>query len=202
MIKLKIGIDIDGTITKASIVSDVIKHSYREDFKYEDIVEYDLRKVLGISQEDVEEIFNLHEKDLITEPILNDNALEVIKGWSAKGYEIIIVTARKKIQESKTKVWLEGIGLPYNKLYVLGGYDKTGVVESEGLDIFIEDRRETILSVEDKVPETINVLIDTPYNQGAIGKQSKRLFNWYEIEDYVSEVLCEEDTREKQISGW
>lgn len=75
-------------------------------------------------------------------------------------------------------------------------------MESEGLDIFIEDRRETILSVEDKVPETINVLIDTPYNQGAIGKQSKRVLDWYEIEDYVSGILGEEDTREKQKSGW
>lgn len=187
---LKIGIDIDGTITKATIVADIIATEY-EGFKYTDVTQYDLDKVLGISKEELIKIFNKHTDKLLTNPELNLNSVEVINQW-AEDHEIIIITARHGKEYDSTLDWLQRTGISFDKLYVVHNRDKHEVLIEEGIGLFIEDKYETVIKVEEHMPETINVLINTPYNQGKLMAQSKRVTDWEEIEELVNKVLTNE----------
>lgn len=187
---MKIGIDIDGTITKATIVADIIA-TYYENFKYSDVTQYDLDKVLGISKEELIKIFKKHDDVLIKNPELNLNSVETINKW-AESCEIIIITARHGSETESTIEWLSRVGINYDRLYVIHDKDKYEIVAEEGIGLFIEDKYETVIKVEEYVPETINLLIDTPYNQGSLSRQSIRVTDWDEISEVVEKVIGKE----------
>lgn len=169
-------------------MSEVIKKGYNKDFKYEELTEYNIGNILGVTEEELRTLFTAHEDMLYINPVLNDNALDIIREWDAHGYEVYILTARPKELERQTITWLESIGLPYSKLYMLGSYQKQEIVGLESIDIFIEDRRETIQTVEEASIETINILIDTPYNQGELSNHSKRVTTWEDIRKFVDNL--------------
>lgn len=185
---MKIGIDIDGTITCPSNVSDIINLEYKNNFKLEYIVEYSIGNVLNIPEEEVHRLFKKYRSHLFDTPKLNGISSNVINYWYDIGYEIILITARNESTTKDTKKWLSKCGIKYHKLYSIGSYGKSPIVVEEGIDVFIEDRIETIKEVEVYSPTTINILFDTPYNQGELERQSLRVFSWEEIKDNVEKL--------------
>jgi len=116
---LKIGADLDGTITSAGLYNPSIK------------LPWWLFYLL------VPLVLSLKPDKLIIEKF------ETMKKW---GYEIIIITARPKQLEKLTKEWLVSYRIPFDKLFCVGfgkgtKERKLKVIKEEKITIFIDDNK-------------------------------------------------------------
>lgn len=102
------------------------------------------------------------------------NAIETINALHDAGHKIIIATARTTdwhtAPEKITLVWLEKIGLKYDKIY-FGRFDKENVCKEVDADVFIDDD----LKITENVAKTFEgrknkyvLLSTTDYNKNLI----------------------------------
>ena len=146
---MKIGIDIDDTISKTTEQTDIYAKEYTEkilkrEFKLNKINTNDpmgARYVYGWSIEEDKKFWDLYyEKDMENVKPKNDAAKVINELY--KDNEIIIITARwdrgSGIINKITKDWLEKYDIHYNKLY-MDHQDKRNIALDNKIDLFIDD---------------------------------------------------------------
>lgn len=181
---MKIGIDIDGTIT--DLHSEILKYG----------LEYN-EKILGkgIKNEDaykISEIFNWRENECMNfkrymqREILNivkprSDASEWINNIKKLGHEIYIITGRKMNEMNdtynETLNWLRNNDIPFDKL-IIEEKDKGKACKENNINIFVDDRLKHLEKAYNGGVEK-TYIFDNVYNRD--NNKYERIYNFREL---------------------
>lgn len=189
---LKIGFDIDGTITTPDNLIPLIQRRFKEDFKYEDLIEYDIDKVLGVSKEDVIEFFKENHELIVLNPNMMTDSVKTINLLKEEGHDLCLITARHISTKEDTFKWLkrEGILVNESKVYFVGNHNKEELIQELDLDIYVDDRLETLLEVNRVMSgKCKTILIDAPYNRSYKERDVIRVRNYEELNKELDKYL-------------
>ena len=181
---MKIGIDIDGTIT--DIRSYIFDHGKAYFDKEPNKKGYEVAEMYDVSIDDENKFWNKYFPDYMKNAPLNKGCKEAIEKIS-KNNEIYILTSRvyKKDYEKSISpsdfFYLTREYLFKNKIYhneILFTNNKKVSAEELGLDVMIEDRVENILSVSSVCPV---IVIDNENNESVNGENIYHAKDWSEV---------------------
>lgn len=162
---MKIGLDVDDTITDSYIVG--LKHTaeyYNMDFDelYNKGYSYQYMRTHDNEFPEYIKFIDENLKYMIEEIDAKENATEVINKLKEEGNEIIIITAREGARKGQTAASLEGFGIPFDNI-LEGVWNKGEVAKELGIDVFIDD---SIMHCEQMDAQGIKaILFDAPYNR-------------------------------------
>lgn len=182
---MKIGIDIDDTITNSwehyiPIYSQLFNVSIDELKKSTPYYESIKGKCT------LEEYYNymLPIYDAVTPNItLKENVKETIDKLYELGHQVIFITSRGKDHTDPyqaSKNYLDKHNIKYDKI-IVDSKDKGKVCQEEQIDLFIDDSIKHCKSVSSKGIDVI--LFGTNYNKQI--KEFKRIETWDEIYEYI-----------------
>ena len=186
---LKIGFDIDGTITTPDNLVPLIQKKYDANFKYEDLVEYEVNKVLGVGRREILKFFKDNHNGIILNPNMMEDSVKTINRLIEEGHEVHLITARHKLTKKDTFVWLkrEGILVDESKVHFLGNHNKEELIQDLKLDIYVDDRIETLLKVNEVMKGGCKtIVIDAPYNRGYQESDVIRVSCYRELNKYLN----------------
>lgn len=175
---MKIGIDIDGTITTPFYWLDFYNEHLGTKMKPKDITTYDHHLSFGISLKSFNTFRNNHIETIHNLALPRNEAARYVNQLFFEYQDIHIITAREKELEPLTKAWLYKYKLNYLSLHHLGSTEKLGTAIQLGLNVIIEDRLETAMEmIKWQIP---TILFNTPYNEGLEHPLLYRVNTWAE----------------------
>lgn len=183
---MRIGIDLDDTITK----TDEILFKYAKMYNEEEKIlfkinreEWDWNKAFGWDEEKCETFFSRYLKKIFEEAEIKENAKEKINALKNGGNKIIIITARdtKSLKEvhKVCENWLINNKVNVDKI-VVDGEDKAQKCLENKIDIFIDDNVYNCESVYKNLKIPV-LLMNSRYNKEYQNPNIKRVYNWNEI---------------------
>lgn len=183
---MRIGIDLDDTITK----TDEILFKYAKMYNKEEKIlfkinrgEWDWNKAFGWDEEKCETFFSRYLKKIFEEAEIKENAKEKINALKNGGNKIIIITARdtKSLKEvhKVCENWLINNKVNVDKI-VVDGEDKAQKCLENKIDIFIDDNVYNCESVYKNLKIPV-LLMNSRYNKEYQNPNIKRVYNWNEI---------------------
>lgn len=176
---MKIGIDIDDTITETKWeISKQIK-KYRRKYK---LARYS--ETHQLSEEHFKNFMVEFGEKVYLGMKVKKHATEVIRSWKEKGHYIILVTARCEEECPNMKVYTRKFLKDNHILYdalLFGSKNKGMDTKDLGLDLFIDDRESVLDTI--KGPFLIRVLEDKKNYS-----KYKKARNWKEIKEIVEKL--------------
>ena len=172
-IRPRLLLDIDGVVVKYDFAA-LVKKYFGVDIEPKDIFAYNLADVLGVSSEEID---NMFQEQVWGKPIFMGNALEVLNEIE-QVYEIIVYSNRVKYMgEFDLAVWLIDNEIPFD-----------GIDNGQGkYDFHIDDRPEKL----EDTNSSVKLLYSQPWNEGCLNIKNNliRVKNWEGIRDYVQSYL-------------
>lgn len=177
---MRIGVDIDGTLAdnlRAFVTA--FNKVTGKNLTTDDIYDFDLSLVYGITPQEVEQVFHDHAERVFARVPVMAGARNVLTKLKKAGVEIFVVTARNPKFRELTTAWLEKNRLPVDHLIFEG--DKGLACELFGLELFIDDNLDNALRV--KNAGAVSLLMDAPYNRNVDPAiyGIKRIVRWPEM---------------------
>ncbi len=183
---MRIGIDLDDTITK----TDEILFKYAKIYNEEEKIlfninreEWNLTKAFGWNEENIKEFFSKYLKSIYEKAEIKENAKEKINALKNDGNKIIIITARdtKSLKEvhEVCKDWLINNKINVDKI-VVDGENKAQKCLENKIDIFIDDNICNCENVYNNLKIPV-LLMNSRYNKDYQNPKIKRVYNWNEI---------------------
>ncbi|WP_299087865.1 hypothetical protein [uncultured Metabacillus sp.] len=182
---LRLGIDIDGTITDPKTFIPYLNKSFQTQLTYNDLKEYDLTKVLNITEEDFWNWMDEFEPIIYKEAPLSLHAKHVLDDWKDR-HQLLFISARRKHLLDVTYNWFKEMDVFYHHIELIGSHDKLEAVKRNEISIFFEDKHDNacMISEEHQIPV---ILFNTPYNQDPVPKGVVRVNHWLEARDWVNQ---------------
>ena len=176
---MKIGVDIDGVLANSLPlwVAELNKF-FNKNKRVEEIHLYDIYNTYEITPGELNLFLERRGRYLMNAPAPVTGASYYL-GRIKQHHEICIITARDKKYSRETQGWLKKHGLPYDELLLLGSHDKKESCLERNLKVLVEDTLE--IGVEVSAAGIPVLLMDAPYNQGALPKLVYRKNSWDEI---------------------
>ncbi|ADU29899.1 hypothetical protein [Evansella cellulosilytica] len=185
--KLRIGIDIDGTVTDPGTFIPYLNKHFNKSLTLKDITQYELSGFLGITKEAFLEWMKIHEPFIYKEAVLASHVEDTLKNWNISN-ELYYISARPPAYYNLTKTWFDQYDLPYDHIELLGKHDKLDTIKKHNIDIFFEDKHDNACLIAEHCDIPV-ILIDTPYNQENIPKQVYRAQNWSVVPKLMKEIF-------------
>ncbi len=187
---MRIGIDIDDTVTNSSdtFIKYAIQYNKEKKITHEiDSTTLDTKKSFGWEKENVEEFLNKYLEELLRNVDAKKESIKIINQLKQEGNEIYFITARSE-REIKgemfklTEEWLKNNNYQYDLLEI-DSHEKEKSCKKYGIDIFIDDSYKncTRIKKELNIP---TLLYATRYNN-TVSKDLIRVNNWFEIYDFI-----------------
>ncbi|MCY9042282.1 hypothetical protein MOE48_13380, partial [Bacillus inaquosorum] len=117
---LRLGIDIDGTITAQDTFVPYLNRSFNLSISLNDMTDYDLTKLLNITQEEFWDWMNQNEAIIYKEALLAQHAkqsLDLLK----EEHKLIYITARRTHLTDITYEWFDRQNIHYDHIELVGG---------------------------------------------------------------------------------
>ncbi|MCX7903154.1 MAG: hypothetical protein N2486_01455 [Caloramator sp.] len=190
MRRFNICIDIDGTITDPFYWLDLANYYFDKDVKEDDVKEYEIYKVLNISQEEYNKFYRMYSELIHFRARPREFASEILKDISQK-HNIFYVSAREQRLMNITEKWLKKHAFPKGEIYLLGSHNKIQKAKDLKCDIFIEDRYENAVDLANEGFEVL--LIDCPYNRKPLKEGIQRVYNWEQIHEMIELIEKERE---------
>jgi len=180
---MTIGIDIDATLTEAYYWIPWANAHFHRNLKPEDATEYDIHKVLGISEEEYLAFYDQYGEALHAASPIRQEAPDILKRLS-RNHRLHYITARDPRMQQVTEEWLQRYEIPQDGLHLLGTHHKVSSAHQLGCRLFIEDRYENAVEI---AASGIDVLLmDCHYNRiSPLPDNIQRVSNWHEVERVV-----------------
>lgn len=166
---LKIGIDIDNTITNTQEMCSIICKN--NNLNYE---EMDKETRYNFLREYAALIHNSAS--------LKDNVREILESWHEAGIKIFIVTSRGKAypkEKDDTITYLNEKHIPYDKIIFTDDFNKASICYKYNINIMIDDKKDIIESLSKYNIEGILF--------GDKLDEIKSYDNWLDIANYIKE---------------
>ena len=191
---MKIGIDIDNTLTKVQDKLNKAAFDYaislgKKIDNYDNSLENiknngdTYRKKFQFNYEELKYFLQEIQENITNNASPRENAKEVIDKLKEDGHEIYIVTARDSEFHNDpyklSKDWLDKNNIYYDKL-IVNAREKASVCKYENIDLLIDDQLNNCLGVANVGIKTI-MITDKIYNYNEI----TQLQNWNEIYKYI-----------------
>jgi uncharacterized protein len=187
--KKRLGIDIDGTITCPSTFVPFINESFNMNITLDDIKEYNLLPLLGISEEEFWKWMNETEEKIYKSAPLANHAKQVIDEWTHQ-YELFYISARRKHLRDVTFDWFKSQTVPYDHIELVGSHDKIETVKKHNIDVFFEDKHDNACDISEECNIPV-LLFDAPYNRNPIPQNVIRVSNWQEAKRWIQQNFNE-----------
>jgi uncharacterized protein len=181
---LNFGIDIDGTVTCPKTFVPYLNKSFNKNLTYNDIKQYNLAQVINITEDEFNKWLWENEEEIYKDSLLSEAVKETLYDWHNK-HQLIYISARHKRYEQLTYDWFSKHNIPYHDIHCTGAHNKITPVRSNKIDLFFEDNYNNACQIAEECEIPV-VLFDTPYNQGVLPKDVKRVPNWNEANTWVN----------------
>ncbi|MDO3661306.1 hypothetical protein [Bacillus sp. C28GYM-DRY-1] len=181
---LRLGIDIDGTITAQDTFVPYLNRSFNLSISLNDMTDYDLTKLLNISQEEFWEWMNQNEATIYKEALLAQHAkqsLDLLK----EEHKLIYITARRTHLTDITYEWFDRQNIHYDHIELVGGHHKVEAVKNHNIDLFFEDHHGNAMMIAKEAGIPV-ILFNSPYNQLPIDSNIIRVNNWLEAVQWIN----------------
>ena len=166
----RICVDIDGCLCEYDFPG-IVKDFFGVDLSAQMIFAYDLADVLGVAPIAINTMF---KEQVYGVPNLVRGAIDTLKEWESKGYELVIYSNRVKYMGYEGLAqWLIDWKIPFS-----------GIDEGQGsYDVHIDDSPAKLMATDSK----IKLLFDQPWNQRCRNITGKliRMKNWEGVKGYV-----------------
>ena len=187
---MRIGIDIDDTITNSTKVVKEYVHKYDSYYSNSHKLIDGLEDIIRgfLNDDDIQRFFKDHAKEIGNDIEIKENAKEIIDKLRNEGNEIYIITARSdKFYDNSQQFceeYLKNHNINYDKLITHQTY-KIETCRNEHIDLMIDDAIDTVENLQKEGIKSI--LFNSEINKD---KQTnvKRVNNWLEVYDYIKEI--------------
>ncbi|MHB1419409.1 MAG: 5' nucleotidase, NT5C type [Bacillota bacterium] len=185
---MHIGVDIDGVLGDTlSLAVEALNTAYGKNLRVQDIYDYDLSLVYGLSRGELIDFFKDKEYLLFDDMQPMPGAVSCMSMLKERN-AVHIISARPAFQRLGTENWLCRHNVPFDSLLLLGSHDKRGACLELGIEVFVEDRLQNALDLS---AQGIRVmLMDAPHNQGELPPLVYRMYSWDEICKAIIEVVA------------
>ena len=167
----RICIDLDGVICEYDFPK-IVKKFFGIDLSTEAIFAYNLADVLGVASVLINSMF---KEQVYDKPNLIEGALETLREWKFKGYEVIIFSNRVKYmgREGLAK-WLINYQIPFSSI-------DSGLEE---YDVHIDDSPSKLMATNSE----LKLLYNQPWNERCLNITGEliKVKNWREVREYIS----------------
>ena len=168
--KRRLCIDLDGCVVQYDFHK-IVKNFFGVDISPTMIFAYDLADVLGVAPYIINTMF---QEQVYGRPNFILGAIETLKEWKAKDYELIIYSNRVKYMGyTGLAEWLIEYKIPFS-----------GIDGGQGsYDVHIDDSPSKLMVTDSR----IKLLYTQPWNTRCHNITGKlmRVNNWQEVRDYV-----------------
>jgi uncharacterized HAD superfamily protein len=170
----------------------ILKRDFGKKFTFEQLTDFDVGETCALTAEEREELYLIvHQgEELLSIPPI-PGAVEVLRQWSAHGYEIAIVTGRPPDTYEPSVQWLKKYGVPNDSILIVDKYGRFAPDGSRCISLEALMNHSFCWAVEDspimamylasqmKIPVA---LLDRPWNRKDTSHQLvSRHKNWTEI---------------------
>jgi len=189
---MKIGIDIDNTITNTTETILIYAKLFGEKNNLNITVnsrEYFLEESLGWDKKSAEQFLKYHLTDIYKNVSPKPDAIEIIEHLH-QNHSIILITSRNErfpaITET-TQQWLLKHQVKFDKLVMnntddMHHFSKLNACLKNEIDLMIEDHHDLSLELCEKIPV---LMFDYPYNSHVIAENITRVKNWIEVGEII-----------------
>lgn len=189
---MRIGIDVDGTLTNLQrFVFDKGCEYFKKSVVRTDTMQ--VRNTFDVTKEEEGKFWddNIFDYAANYEPMYY--ASNVLNKLHADGHEIYIITARYHTYEnsevgkrmrSTVKEWLDKNNLYYDKV-VFTHEGKKQRCRELNIDIMIEDKASNILAI---ASDRKVIVMDQPWNRKTEGDNIHRVYSWSEVLSKIEEI--------------
>jgi len=169
--KRRICVDLDGVVCEYDFPK-IVKGFFGIDLSAQMIFAYDLADVLGVAPSLINTMF---KEQVYGKPNLAEDAIETLKEWKSKEYELVIYSNRVKYMgHDGLAKWLIDWQIPFH-----------GIDGGQGsYDVHIDDSPSKLMTTNSK----LKLLFDQPWNKRChnITGKLQRVYSWKEIRDVCS----------------
>ncbi|WP_078379684.1 5' nucleotidase, NT5C type [Sutcliffiella halmapala] len=183
----RLGIDIDGTLTCPTTFVPYINKTLNKNITLDDIKEYDLTPLMGLTQEEFWKWMDEMEPLIYKDAPLAQGAKQIVKKWHAE-FNLYFISARRNHLFEVTNNWFAKQDINYDHLELIGSHNKISAVKEHKIDLFFEDKHDNAVDISEECQIPV-ILFDTPYNRSPIPKNVYRVNNWLEAEKTVQSIF-------------
>ena len=171
----------------------LLQSEFHRSVAYEDVKVFDLSQAFSMSSDEIEEFMErVHQPDVLATFVPLPGALETIKGWVDRGYQIDIMTGRPPSTRACTEEWLDRFEVGYSSLNFVDKYGRLEFDASFGEALTMAELgdKRFCLAVEDSAATAgflaehqvaPVVLIDRPWNRAGVNGHIRRMADWQEL---------------------
>lgn len=189
---MKIGIDIDNTITNTLPILKQYCKKYNEEVVKRNLQMheegYASYNLYDWTKEENADFCEKYLEEVVLQAKVKEQAKEVIENLKEEGHSIIIMTSRIKpmfkTPYETTERFLKEKGIRYDTLLV-GSLDKNQLCIENGIDIMIEDETHHILPIAKRIPV---IVFEEIYNKDCKGNNIIKVTNWNEVYEVIQQM--------------
>ena len=189
---MRIGIDIDNTITDTLPILKKYCQEYNEKVVKRNLVMHEdgvaSYNLYDWTEEENTKFCNQYLEQIVLQAEVKEHAKEVIARLKEEGHQIYIISSRAEptfqTPYETTEKFLREKGIVYDKLLVGKVEKKSSCIEYQ-FDVLLEDEPRYIMQMEEFIPV---ILFDEIYNKQCNGKNVIRVNNWKEIYEKIQEI--------------
>lgn len=182
MSKLKICVDIDGTITDPFYWIEKANEFFGKSIKPEEVNTYHIHELYNVPLEASRKCYAVHGKEMHLNAKMRKGANIYLKKL-AVFHHVFYITARMQQMDEVTHQWFKKNEIPLTEIFFLGSHDKLNKAKALGCDIFIEDRYENAIQLSEAGIKVL--LVDCKYNRKKLNDHIKRVQSWQEIYEEI-----------------
>lgn len=169
-------VDMDDVLCQtARRFLEIVEREFGKRVAYEQLTNFDIGDACNLQPNERDELYRIvHEAHelLNLEPVAD--ALQVLRQWSARGYEIAIVTGRPPQSQEVSLAWLARHRVPFETLTMVDKYGRFATDDTVAITLKELSARRFCWAVEDSLPMAQYLasrmavpvaLIDCPWNR-------------------------------------
>lgn len=194
---MRIGIDIDDTISKSSetFIEYALLYNQDNNVDYEPNLEVlDQEKAFGWNNQMRLDFSSKYLKEILKKSSPFENVSKVIRKLRSEGHTIVLITARTDDEVfgvyQLTIEWLDKNSIEYDKL-IVNALDKSIHCLENDIDVFIDDNYQNCLSVLNTVGIP-TFLFNSRYNCKYDNSLIKRIYTWNELYQIIKNMKVDD----------